>query len=331
MSEQYILAADVGGTKTLLALARVSADKPTIEQQAYFDNQAYEDFYDLLQVFCRQVTCPPLRAVCLAVAGPVEGASARLTNLAWQIDANRISALLPAQPTVTLVNDFSAIGFAIPVLQQKDCVVLQPGNPRPAAPVLVIGAGTGLGVCYRVTDRQGIRVFPTEGGHLGFAPVTAEQNALLAYWQARLPRVSNENLLSGVGIERIFTYLASIFNASAEINAAIRQEGAAAVSRFALDYKDELASRAMALFFEIYGAVAGDMALAMLAQGGVYLAGGIAAKNSELLQASRFMQAFVNKAPHEAIMRDIPVTLITDQNVGLLGALEVAADHARQT
>ena len=334
MSERHILAADVGGTKTLLALAcvsDVSEGQPKIEQQAYFENQAYDNFDALLQAFCSQTTCPPLTAVCLAIAGPVEGPSARLTNLAWQIEANRVSSLLPAQPEVMLINDFSAIAYAIPALQEKACLVLQAGNPRPAAPVLVVGAGTGLGVCYRVSDAQGTRVFPTEGGHLGFAPVTPEQGELLAYWQARLPRVSNENLLSGAGIERIFAYLASLSSASAELDGAVRQEGAAAVSRFARERKDALAIHTMELFFEIYGAVAGDMALAMLAHGGVFLAGGIAAKNSDLLQASRFMQAFVSKSPHEAIMREIPVTLITDQHAGLLGALAVAAELARQT
>ncbi len=327
MSDRYVLAADVGGTKTLLALARVHAGRPQVMQQAYLENHEFADFYAVLRTFCGQSACPPLQAVCLAVAGPVGEGRARLTNLAWQIESERIGELLPARPSVRLINDFSAIGFAIPALQEQDCVVLQQGTARPAAPVLVIGAGTGLGVCYRVADAQGVRVLPTEGGHLGFAPLNAEQMALLAYWRERLPRVSNENLLSGAGIERIFTYLDAQTPAANELLEAVKHDGAVAVSRYATSQNDPLARRTMELFFQIYGAVAGDMALALLAQGGVYIAGGIAAKNRELLLASGFMSAFLGKVPHEAIMRDIPVRLIVEQNAGLLGALEVAAQE----
>lgn len=323
-ADRLFLAADIGGTKTLLALAQPVAGGWQTVAHARFDNCDFTDFPSLLRTFLAMHPPEGLQAVCLAVAGPISGSQARLTNLDWVIDSVAIQACLPAAVRVELINDFAAVGHAIDSLHADDMLSLQAGKLILHAPQCVLGAGTGLGVCYRVWDGQRYRVLPTEAGHIGFAPRSSEQAALLNYWQARLGRVSNELFLSGSGIVRIYEFLAWQAGVETTRVQPVLSGGAAAVSQRALQGEDPLAQRTMQLFCNIYGAVAGDLALAMLTRGGVYVAGGIAGKILPLLQQGEFIQAFNDKTPHAALMQNMPVSIISNPDAGLNGALQCA-------
>lgn len=188
----------------------------------------------------------------------------------------------------------------------------------------MIGAGTGLGVAYRVANGAGYRIVAGEGGHAGFAPADAEQAALLLFLQAEFGRVSAEHVVSGVGLEHIYAYLCR------KVIVGTDAVDAAEISRRALEDAEPLALHALDLFIACYGAVAGDHALAVRADGGVYVAGGIAAKILPRLAAGGFLAAFNAKGTQAALMRACPVHVVLTHRLGLLGAACAAqrAAHA---
>lgn len=308
------LVADVGGTKTLLRLV-ADNDDTVIEKR--LENQRFSEFKSLLKAFLDgNRTGEPISAACMAVAGPVNGRQAQLTNLDWCIDADEIAQQLGLSPTtVCLCNDFAALAAAIPQLADDQSVCLQTGEPDGAAPVAIIGAGTGLGQAYTVAGADNQRWgIATEGGHSDFAPVDTQQQQLLNIMLRDFAHVSYERLLSGAGLMRIYHFLADETEQSAELNTP------AAISTAAMSDGDPLASRTLALFAKIYGAQAGNLALTVMARGGVYIAGGIAPQILPVLLEGPFMPAFLAKGRMESLMKTFPVHVITDPAVALDGA-----------
>ena len=236
-------------------------------------------------------------------------------------------------PQVQIVNDFAAAASGIEMLQEADRVVLQPGDPMPAAPRLVIGAGTGLGVAYLLSTATGYRVIAGESGHAGFAPATPEQAGLWHHLYQRLGRVSVEDVVSGPGLVRIREYVEhteerpepEASHAAARVDATRAGVTPAAIVRGALESGDPQNLRALDLFIACYGEVAGNCALALLARGGVYVAGGIAPKILPRLRTGGFLAAFNAKGPHSEAMRKIPVSIVTNERLGLLGCALIAA------
>jgi glucokinase len=306
-----ILGADIGGTKTLLGLVR---DGELLVHRRYA-NADFQDFAGVLAAFLAETQTEPalIRGGCLAVAGPVadDGRSAHLTNLPWTIDSDALSRRfgLPALP---LVNDFAAAAMGAVTSSPAERFTLQPGEPQATAPCLVVGAGTGLGMAIVLPEGGGWRIVAGEGGHVAFAPADAQQNALRAFLQARHGRVTWERVVSGPGLVAIHEFLAGVSIPPEEIAArAAAAPGSAE-------------ARALDLFLAAYGAFAGDMALACLARGGVFIAGGIAAGLQPLLQQSGFLAAFNAKAEHAAIAARMPIHVATDPLLGLHGALQLA-------
>jgi glucokinase len=255
---------------------------------------------------------------CLAVAGPVERRVAQLTNASWRIDADALSAHL-AIPDVVLRNDFEAAAAGLDDVDPALCTTLQQGEFSAALPRVVIGAGTGLGVAYLIPGRSGPRIVAGEGGHAGFAPADARQIELLRFVLRETPRVSAEHLLSGAGLVRLYAFV------SGDMPADVRERGAPAVAaRF--DSGEPAAAEAVQLFASILGAVAGDHALAVLATGGVYIAGGIAPRFAGVLAQGSFVAGFGAKGRQAALMARIPVRLIGDSRLGLLGAARLALE-----
>ncbi|WP_278045704.1 glucokinase [Rhodocyclus gracilis] len=327
-----LLAADVGGTKTLMLLAEASADSdadgrqpahaprptsPRIIVERRYQNADWPDFSTLLADFLG-ADGEPVAAACFAVAGPVTGTTARLTYLPWQLDAAALAKRF-AIGDVLLVNDFLAAARGIDALPATALRTLHAGKPQPGAARVVVGAGTGLGVAGLLERGEETRVVPSEGGHQGFAPYSLEHAALWQDLFAQNGRVTAEDVVSGPGLTRVMAFLGGGEWPPAQISAAARGEERPP----AIDAAK--ARTALALWFSAFGAFAGDQALTWLARGGVYLAGGIAAKLMDETQQARFLAAFLDKREHRSLTAEMPVHLVTDERLGALGALALAA------
>ncbi|HUP62070.1 MAG TPA: glucokinase [Thermoanaerobaculia bacterium] len=298
-----LIAGDVGGTKTLL---RCVEGDGAVSHDARYESAEWATFDALLGEFLTGVP-GAVDAACFAVAGPVFGDRATVTNVGWTIDASSLPI-----PRVSLINDFHGVALGVPLLGAGDLVSLNAGTRGVTAPVAILGAGTGLGEAFII----GGEVVATEGGHADFAPQDEEQTELFRYLHARHGHVSWERVVSGMGLVNIFTFLGGEELDAAEI--ALRA-----------DRGDSRAQHAFAMFVDMYGAEAGNMALKVLARGGVYLAGGIVAKNVARFTDGKFVEAFVRKGRFRELMEGIPVDLVVNEEVGLLGAVEGARRVAR--
>ena len=294
-----LLAGDIGGTKTLLRC--VEEDGSVCAEQRY-ESTAYPTFDALVEEFLTRVP-GPVDAACFAVAGPVSDGRATVTNVGWEIDETSFSI-----PRVKLINDFYAVALGVPLLGEDDLHSLHAGERDRREPMAILGAGTGLGEAIVINGHD---VVPTEGGHADFAPQDEEQARLFLYLHQRLGHVSWERVISGMGLVNIFTFLGGEELTAADV-AELAEGGNAR------------ANRAFEIFVDVYGAEAGNMALRVLARGGVYLAGGIAAKNVPRFTDGRFVEAFLRKGRFRPLLSTIPVDLIVNEQVGLIGAVEGA-------
>ena len=300
-----IIAGDVGGTKTLLQFV----DRGSVVAEERYESGEFATFDALLTQFL-PLTEPPIDAACFAVAGPVLEQRAEVTNLGWRMDARDLGAAFGIRH-VALINDFYAVALGVPLLTPTERISLNAGTRRPHDPIAILGAGTGLGQAFLVWHAEQWNVVPSEGGHADFAPQDAVQMRLLESLAAKYGHVSWERLLSGMGLVNIFTFLSGTTADPAEI----AQRA---------DRNEPLAIQTFQIFADIYGAEAGNMALRVLARGGVFLAGGIAAKNTRFFTDGRFVEAFLRKGRFRELLEKVPVDLITDQKVGLRGAAEMA-------
>lgn len=312
-----ILAADIGGTSTRLRLVHGAE---TLDEKDY-SSQDYPDLNSILDNFIKANSPVDLQSACLAVAGPVRDGTARVTNLPWEVHESLISEDFTI-PQVRIINDFEAIGYALAILPPDDFYELQAGSPDSVGTRALIGAGTGLGVAIVTRCGERWQVLPGEGGHVDFAPRTAEQQALLDYLQQQSARVSVEMLLSGPGLERIYEFICT----QNGINPDSVRRTAASISSTALIGRDPLAVKTLDLFVEIYGAQAGNLALTSLATGGVFIAGGIAPKILSLLKRGRFIEMFSDKPPMSELLHSMPVRVVLNTRSGLLGAVQVASE-----
>jgi len=307
-----ILVGDIGGTHTRLAIASVHSGRVHLSRQATFQNSSASGLSSLMEGFLRGHDRPS--RTCLAVAGPTDGGTVSFTNLDWQID----SAALQSEfgfSDARLVNDFLAVGFGLDALEAADLACLQSGAPQAQACRLALGAGSGLGVVQSVWTTTGYRPLASEGGHIAFAPGDDEQASLWRFLRDEYGRVSVERILSGPGISALYRFCRAASGRPLQ-----RERAPAEVSAAALEGRDPTATWAMKLFARIYGQTAGDLALVAQAQGGVYLAGGIAPRILPLLQDAAFLEGFRNKGRFSGWMQTVPVQVILDRDVGLKGA-----------
>lgn len=328
---RYVVAGDIGGTHSLVELFEqregITAAAPLCACE--YLSADYASFDALLDAVLARPDAAAARgaleAACFSVAGPVEGNSTRLTNLDWTLDGAALGARF-AIPEVTLVNDFAAIGHGIAALGEHDLTTLQRGAAQPHGTLAIVGAGTGLGVCTLTWQDGAYAVHASEAGHADFAATDPQQDALLAGLREAFGRVSCERVVSGPGLLRIFTFLenSGAGMASRGLREAMqRGDPSAAISEAALGRSDPLAVRALDTFIAAYGAFAGNIALATLARGGVYIAGGIARKITARLEEGGFMRAFADKGRFGDMLRRYPVHVVTDRRAGLKGALQL--------
>jgi len=327
-----IVAGDIGGTKTLLALYALEGGRPSLRFEQRYGSRDHADFASLVAQFRDDAAAalgarPRVTRACFGIAGPVEGERVAVTNLPWEIDAPTLARAFDIE-RVRLLNDFAAAAHGVEALGAADLVTLQHGAPLPGAPRVVLGAGTGLGIAYMVAERAGYRVVSGEGGHAGFAPADEDQVGLWRHVSAECGRVELEHVLSGSGLARIYEFLRAAGRhpeSAAVAHAIAAGDAAAAISHNAIHRDDPLASAALDLFVACYGAAAGDQALAVVARGGVYVAGGIAPKILPRLAAGGFLAAFNAKGRFGKLARKVPVRVVTNERLGLLGAALCAA------
>lgn len=328
-----VLAGDVGGTKVLLQVAEIKGDTLRVVAETRLESAAYDGLESII-VACLEAARAEsaIDAACFGIAGPVvaDGArqSAKVTNLPWVIERDAIARLLGTS-RVRLINDFQALGYGIEGLSGTDVVTLQAGSEQPRAPRAVLGAGTGLGQGILIWHADHYQAIATEGGHVDFAPTDALQQELWTHLAARFGRVSYERILSGPGIVNLYSFLCERAGRSMTTNSEV--DLAAAVTEAALAGTDPVAVQALALFVRIYGAQAGNVALSVLAHGGVYIGGGIAPKILPALTDGEFMRAFRDKGRMATLLAAMPVRVITNPRAGLLGAMLVARRLARGT
>lgn len=305
-----ILGGDLGGTKTLLALAEVVEGVPRILREERFDSRAYGTFDELLAAFLRGEG--GVDSACFGLAGPTDGRTAQLTYLPWFLDATALEASFGIG-RIYLTNDFASAAHGIELLGPVQLVPLQAGQPVAWAPRVILGAGTGLGVAGLTWHDGHYRVIPGEGGHMGFSPQTPQEADLWRWLYDQYQRVTVEDIVSGPGLARVYQFLTGIARTPAEVGEA------------ALSGSDPGAIATLELWLSMYGGFAGDLSLQWLAQGGVFIAGGIAAKLLPLTSPQPFLAAFNAKREHRHIAETMPVYLITEERLGLLGALALAA------
>lgn len=312
-AKPLLLCADIGGTKTLLGLA--SGGELLVRRR--FANAGFADLAAVLAAFFAETQTEPSRITggCLALAGPIAdgGRQAALTNLPWSIDTDELSRRF-GLPSLRLANDFAAAALGAVAATVEQRVTLQAGEAIDTAPRLVIGAGTGLGMAIVLPQAGRWRIIPGEGGHVAFAPADDEQRDLWEFLRARHERVTWERVVSGPGLIAIHEFVTGVVLPPEEI------------TQRALASPDSAARRALDLFLAAYGAFAGDMALACLPRGGVFLAGGIAAKMIPALQHGEFLAAFNAKAEHAVLAARMPIHIATDPLLGLQGALRLGQE-----
>lgn len=277
-------------------------------------------------------------SVCLAIAGFVSNGEVEVTNLPWVVSEQRIAEGLNInKDKVKLINDFEAIGYGIQNLdRKKDLITIQKGKKDNDSLCAVIGAGTGLGVCLVSHDsNHKPKVYKTEGGHVDFSPVDDEQVELFKFMRKTFHRVSSERFCSGYGIYNIYKYVVRhpLYNQSEcvdlrkELFNILDSNKAAIIVKYAVEHKEPSALRTVSLFLSIYGSVAGNLALTSLPFRGLYVAGGIAPRLIEQLKQSKFLEKFRDKGRMSNMMKDFPVHIIMNADVGLMGARTYAVNH----
>ncbi len=316
-----LLAGDIGGTKTVLALYDANTDLRTPLHKKRFPSASYGSLKDIIREFLRDVPSTSIEAAAFGLAGPVVNGAAQLTNLSWYESETEIKDAF-GLTKVALLNDLVAIANAVPILTSDETITLNKGNRVPETSIAVIAPGTGLGEAYLTWDGARYRPYPSEGGHADFAPSSADELGLLNFLYKHHDHVSTERVCSGMGIPNIYDYLkASGFAAEPPwLKAQLAQAEDRTPIIAAAAGNCALAERTMEMFVSILGAEAGNLALTFLATGGLYLGGGIPPRIIDLLQSETFLTPFASKGRFEKLMRDIPIEVINQPEAALLGA-----------
>lgn len=320
-----VLAGDIGATTSRLGLVRPDGDGPTVRGRADYASADFSGLSAVVRRYTEGLSERPDRAV-FAVAAPVLGDRARFANLDWEVERGEL-ARETGIDDVLLLNDFEAVCHGLPLLGAGDVVEVVDGTPDPAGTVAVLGAGSGLGHAFLTREEGEIRVHSSEAGHADFAPRTRTEDALLRWLRERYGRGSWERVVSGPGLADVYRFLVETGRGGEDPQTRARfesEDAAAVVSERGLGGSDPVCRRALELFGAVYGAQAGNFALAVQATGGVYLGGGISPKILPVLRGEGFREAFREKGKLASMMEDIPVRVITDPDAGLLGAARVA-------
>ncbi len=315
-----VIAGDIGGTKTRLAIVEVIGTGVHIEREADYKSRDFDSFEALLTDFLTGAKTPEYAS--FGIAGPVLGRVVRTTNLPWYIEADALQQRFGFKGC-TLLNDLEATAYGLPALGAEDMMILQQGELNARGNVAIIAAGTGLGEAGLYWDGQQHHPYATEGGHTSFSPQTELEIALLLHLQSRYSHVSWERIVSGMGLVDLHDFL-RIYRKSAmpqwQADKMRESDAAAVISHAALSGSDDICIETLDLFVQLYGAEAGNLALKTMSHGGVYVGGGIAPKILPIFQRDIFMQSFLNKGRMRPLLEAMPVRVILNDRVALYGA-----------
>lgn len=325
-----LLVGDIGGTKTALGVVSAATGPRTLLAHAEFPSGAYPSLEAVVAAFLA-TGAPEVERAVFAVAGPVIGGRAKITNLPWLVDSAVLQERLPLR-AVHLLNDLEAIALAVPLLQAADLHTLNAGQGVAEGAIAVVAPGTGLGEAFLTWDGRGYDAHPAEGGHADFAPTTDLEIGLLQGLLRRFKHVSVERVCSGRGLPNIYTYLrdSGYVPETPEVAArlAAARDPTPVIVQAALDPVAPcgLCGATLDMFISILGAEASNLALKVLSTGGVYLGGGIPPRLLSVLTPERFMAAFLRKGRFNDLLARMPVYVITRQ-VALLGTASYGLAH----
>jgi glucokinase len=323
-----VLAGDIGGTKTRLAIVEVEGTQLHVERETSYPSRDFAFFDDLLTEFLRSRQVPAHAA--LGIAGPIKGRTVSVTNLPWHIDADVLQKRFGFK-TCDLLNDLEAVAYGLPALGAEDVLTLQQGAPDACGNAAVIASGTGLGEAGLYWDGRQYHPYATEGGHTSFSPQNDLEIELLRYLQRLYGHVSWERVASGMSLPDLYDFMRGYRNSAVPqwLSEEMRKEGtAAAVSHAALAGSDDICIETMDCFVRLYGAEAGNLALKTMSRGGLYVGGGIAPKILPLLQKGCFMTAFLDKGRMRPLLEAMPVRVILNDRVALYGPALCAGQQA---
>lgn len=337
-----VLAGDIGGTHSRLALYEAAPNATPIFERTY-PSASHGSLEDIADAFLSAAATAldgrvgrgqGINAACFAIAGPVDNNICRATNLPWVVDGRSLASRLGIGK-VHLLNDFYAAARGVATVGSEWLTPLGGGPPVRRGPIAVLGAGTGLGEAFLLwsSAENAYQVVPSEGGHMDFAPRTPLELGLLQFLTGKYGRVSCERVLSGRGLVDVFSFLSQEPGCRAlirpETSAALATpsptaDPAAIISERGLSAADPVCEMALALFCSVLGAVAGNLALAILATGGVFVAGGIAPRVLPYIQKGGFREAFERKGRLHTMLESIPAFVVTHPQIGLIGAAATA-------
>ena len=321
-----ILAGDIGGTNARLAYFQAQNGHLRLVSERVFPSREHKELGEIVEKFLHDSGVSPQQA-CFGIAGPVLNGRVETSNLPWVIDQARLAKQIHL-PSTFLINDLEASAWGVGALQATDFVALNHGSDHAIGNQAVIAPGTGLGEAGLFWDGSHHHVFACEGGHTDFAPQGDLQIELLRFLKARFEHVSYERILSGPGLVNVYEFLRD--SGCGQESPALSTEmskgdPAAMISRAALSRSSTLAEKALDLWVSVFGAEASNLALKIMATGGLFLAGGIAPKILPKLTGPAFMQAFLDKGRMRPLVESIPVQVVTNEKTGLLGAARCAA------
>jgi glucokinase len=315
-----VLSGDIGGTKTRLAVFNVTGTQLNCVAERSYPSRDFATLHAIIEDFLDAGTAR-LDAACFGIAGPVRDNTVDVTNLPWRISADEITARF-GFPRVVLLNDLEANAWGVCALADKDFHTLNIGVENSDGNAAIIAAGTGLGEAGMYRDGGRHHPFATEGGHADFSPGSELEIELLRFLADRYGHVSWERLLSGPGLLNIHDFL--VHHRRHTVPRWLRDElqaddPAAAISRAAQSGRDALCEEALALFVHLYGVESGNLALKMMAIGGLYIGGGIAPKILDQLANGAFMDAFLAKGRMSRLLEQMPVRVILNERTALYG------------
>lgn len=316
-----ILAGDIGGTKTLLAIYSGEGKKWTLEREQRYISRDYPNLEEIITAFLQEGK-GDVSAACFGIAGPIKEGVAKATNLPWVVNAKNIQKQFKI-PNTYLINDLKANAYGIQTLSEKDFYVLNEGKEIEGENRALVSAGTGLGEAPIIFHSGELIPTASEGGHADFAPRDDLEIALLKSLQSKFGHVSTERVLSGLGLENLYRFIIGegIEKPLAEVKDAMQRENPGhVITDFALKGKCRACGRTVKWFSSLYGAEAGNFALKVMAVGGVYIGGGIAPKILPFLKEGDFLAAFKNKGRFAELLEEIPIRVILDENTALKGA-----------
>jgi len=318
---EFVLAGDIGGTKTNLGLFVMGKKRPRLRYKVSYSSDDYNNLEDIIDKFLAGKKVKPVRA-CFGVAGPVKNGRCKTTNLPWNISEKNIQKQFKLKKAL-LINDLSAMAYSVPYLSGSEVARLNLIRSPGKGNISLIAPGTGLGQALLVFYKGIYLPVSSEGGHTDFAPNNDLELGLLQFLAKKYGHVSIERILSGPGLYNIYEYLVSsgMFKAPKWLDKKVKDgDPARVINETASDKGQKLCVKVIDVFISILGAVAGNLALTGMTTGGVYLGGGIPPKLLWRLKQGIFMKSFTEKGRFKDVINKIPVKVILNNNAALLGA-----------